>query len=227
MTQIHHTSVGAHVVVTIVSGPPWNQNCYLIAAPATGSLLIVDPGVDSPELDEAIRSSGWRPSLLLATHGHPDHLGAAARLSADFDLECLIGLGDERIVRHAPAYAAAFGKVQLALPERIRYIDADTDVRLGDESVAILPMPGHTPGSLAFHIGGIVLTGDTLFRERVGRTDLPVGDPTALVGSVDRLLADLPASTHLLAGHGRPWTAGEARDWWSGSGRAAARAVAT
>lgn len=226
MAQVHHRSVGAHTVITIVSGPPWNQNCHLVAAPATGTFLIVDPGADSPELDEAIRVLGMRPTLMLVTHGHPDHLGAASRLSADLDLDCLVGRGDERVVRHAPAYAAAFGKVQLELPERIRYIDADADLRLGDETVAILPLPGHTPGSLAFNVGSLVLTGDTLFREKVGRTDLPAGDASALVSSVDLLVASFPDATQFFPGHGQPWSAGEARSWWSASRRAATVAVA-
>jgi len=226
VAQVHHRSVGAYTVITIVSGPPWNQNCHLVAAPATGTLLFVDPGADSPELEDAIRALGLRPTLMLVTHGHPDHLGAAARLSADLDLDCVVGRGDERVVRHAPAYAAAFGKVHLELPESIRYIDADADLRLGDEAVTILPLPGHTPGSLSFHVGSFVLTGDTLFRETVGRTDLPAGDGTALVNSIDLLLASLPDATHLLPGHGQPWTAGEARSWWRGGGRMAALAEA-
>jgi len=210
-----------------VSGPPWNQNCHLIAAPASSTLLIVDPGANSPELDDAIRELGMRPTLMLVTHGHPDHLGAAARLSADLALDCVVGRGDERVVRHAPAYAAAFGKVHLELPESIRYINADADLRLGDEKVTIVPLPGHTPGSLAFHVGSIVLTGDALFRETLGRTDLPGGDRAALFSSVDLLLAGLSDATQLLPGHGQPWTAGEARSWWREGGRAAALAVAS
>lgn len=221
MTRVHHSSVGQLEVITIASGVPWKQNCHLIAAPSQGRLMIIDPGAETPELNDAIRALGLQPDLMVVTHGHPDHLGAAARLCVEFDLECLIGVGDQQLVGHAPAYAAAFGKMRLILPQRIRYIDAGTDLTLGDELIAIQSVPGHTPGSLAFRIGGIVATGDTIFRQHVGRTDFPGSDMRSLVDSVDSLLSGLPEATQLLPGHGRPWTAGEARDWWASVGRKA------
>lgn len=228
MAQVHRRSIGSYDVVTIVSGPPWKQNCHLVAAPSEGALAIVDPGADSAELDSEIKAIGLEPTLLLVTHGHPDHLGAAARLSAEHDLECLVGSGDERVVRHAPAYAAAFGKLPLRLPQRIRFIGPDADIRLGSEPIGVLPLPGHTPGSLAFQIGGLILTGDTLFRGQLGRTDLPAGDSMALIRSVDLMLTEVDDETiQIVPGHGPPWSIGEARRWWRRAGRAAAMSIAS
>jgi glyoxylase-like metal-dependent hydrolase (beta-lactamase superfamily II) len=220
VTRVHHLSVGALDVTTIVSGAPWNQNCHLILEQVSGRFMVVDPGFDSPELRASIRDLGQRPEHVLVTHGHPDHLGAAAALSSWLDVDCRVSRADQTITRHAPAYAAAFGGLRIRLPERLVFIDPGDALRLGDRTVAIIPVPGHTPGSLAFDVGDVVLTGDTLFREHIGRTDLPGSDRAAIGASIDGLLATLADGAQLLAGHGRPWTAGEAREWWAARSQA-------
>jgi len=226
VARVHHKSVGGRDIATIVSDPPWSQNCYLIADSTDRTIMIVDPGADSPELRDVLRESGFRPALILITHGHPDHIGAAAALCEDLDLDCQVGAGDARLVRHASAYSAAFGKIPMTEPGRVRYVQASADIRFGGERVGIHAMPGHTPGGLAYQLDGLVLTGDALFRERTPRTDLPGADRPAMIASIDRLLAVVPDDTDLLAGHGRPWTAGEAKSWWATTGRASATGLA-
>ena len=220
-------SVGDLEVSTIVSDAPWHQNCYVVLDRPSGAFIVVDPGFDSPELRGAVREAGARPAHILITHGHPDHLGAAAALSEWLDVECRLGRADARIARHASAYAVAFGGLRIRTPTRIRYLDAEENIRFGGTSVKIMALPGHTPGGLGFDIGEIVLTGDTLFREQVGRTDFPASDPIAIDASIDQLLAGRETGVWLMAGHGRPWTAGEARDWWTTKGRQREAPVAT
>lgn len=214
MARVHHQTVGEHDLITIVSDGPWKQNCHLVLDRPTGSFIVVDPGVDTPELRDAIRSAGSRPAHMIVTHGHPDHLGAADALTSELDVDCLISRADRRVVHQAPTYAAAFGRTRIRLPDRLRFIDDDEDLHLGTARVTISAVPGHTPGSLAFFLGALVLTGDTLLRQHVGRTDLPLSDPGALAGSIGRLLADSPGQALLAAGHGHPWTVSEARAWW-------------
>lgn len=180
-----------------------------------------------PELREAIHAAGTRPAHVLVTHGHPDHLGAAAVLSNWLDIECRVGREDARIARHASAYAAAFGGLRIEAPSRIGYLSGDEVLRFGERTVSVVALPGHTPGSLGFDIGEVVLTGDTLFRENLGRSDFPGSDPVALTASIDRLLADRGADVPLMAGHGRPWTTGEAREWWAAQGHPSATSVPT
>lgn len=225
MTRVHHLSAGGLEVITIVSDAPWTQNCHVVVERASGVFIIVDPGFDSPELRDAIRAAGTRPAHILATHGHPDHLGAAAELSDWLDVPCRLDRADSRIARHASAYAAAFGGLRIRTPSRIDYFDDDATLRFGDTAVHSLAVPGHTPGSLAFDLGSILLTGDTLFREHIGRTDFPDSDLGALSASIDRLLAGRAAGLHLLAGHGQPWTAGEASGWWAATDRNRAKAA--
>jgi glyoxylase-like metal-dependent hydrolase (beta-lactamase superfamily II) len=132
---------------------------------------------------------------------------------------------DERIVRQAPVYAAAFGQTKIRVPTRLRFTDG-ADVRLGAKWVNIAAVPGHTPGSLAFSIGRLVFTGDTLLREHTGRTDFPLSEPARLVRSIDSLLDGMPEGARLFPGHGRPWIGDEARSWWASEGRPAATMTA-
>jgi glyoxylase-like metal-dependent hydrolase (beta-lactamase superfamily II) len=225
VTRVHHLSAGGLEVSTIVSEAPWTQNCHVIVERASGAFIVVDPGFDSRELRDAIRAAGARPAHILVTHGHPDHLGAAAELSEWLEVPCRLDRADSRIARHASAYAAAFGGLRIRTPSRIDYLDDDASLHFGGTPVRSLALPGHTPGSRGFALGEVVLTGDTLFREHVGRTDFPDSDPAALSASIDRLLADRAPGVHLLAGHGRPWTAGEASHWWAATERDRAAAA--
>lgn len=213
--------VGGHVV-TIVSAGALHQNCHLVTDRSSGEIAIVDPGTDVTAILDAIRELGGAPKHLLVTHGHPDHIAGAAALTDELELDCLVAIRDERTLRHAPGYAAAFGLQRTRIPDRLQYIDDSTDLRLGRDRIEISSAPGHTPGGISIRIGDVVLTGDTLLREHVGRTDLPGSDRAAIVGSIDRLLAAAPPEAAILAGHGRPWTVAEATDWWVDTGRRAA-----
>lgn len=224
MTRLHHELIDDLSVVTIASSRPWKQNCHVIVDRSSGELMVIDPGTDTSELIDAIRQAGGIPRLLLVTHGHPDHMAGAARLGDEFDLDCFVSAEDERIVRHAPLYAAAFGGPKIRIPSRMRFTDGE-DLRLGAKRVEITAVPGHTPGSLAFSIGRLVFTGDTLLREHIGRTDFPLSEPVTLVRSIDALLDTMRDDARLFPGHGKPWLGHEARSWWAAEGRAAAAAT--
>ena len=215
VARVHHERVGAHDVVTIASAAPWRQNCYVIVDGASGSSIVVDPGVDSEELRTAIGELGRSPSRILFTHGHPDHVAGAAALSTDLYIGCVLSRTEERLFRQAPTYSVAFGGQRLTLPRRVELIEPDSTQEFDSIVVESVSTPGHTPGSVAFLFDSLALTGDTLFREHVGRTDLPFADAAALERSIESLLNRLEDDVVLLPGHGKPWTVGEARGWWT------------
>ena len=153
---------------------------YLVTCPVTAQAMAVDPGRDPEVLLGELRRRSLTLVLLANTHGHADHTaGNAAVLAATG-------------ARHA-AHPADLPGVDLPLGE-------GSLLSVGKLKVSVLHTPGHTAGSLVFHVGDALLTGDTLFVSRCGRADLPGSDPAALYHSLGRLGA-FPGPTRVYPGH--------------------------
>ena len=207
-------TLGEHQIATIVTGDSWRQNCYLLTHVPSGDQVVIDPG-DSPDaIVQAVLDGGAQLRHVLLTHGHHDHVGAVAALCRRFDLPCEVHVADSRLLMHAPMYATVFAGRKIEAPERFRTYENQPVFQLGGQSIAVINTPGHTPGSVCYHLDGCVFTGDTLLYRQVGRTDLPGGDAVTLTGSVSMLVESLPGDTVVLPGHGRSWSVAEARIWW-------------
>jgi glyoxylase-like metal-dependent hydrolase (beta-lactamase superfamily II) len=141
-------------------------------------------------------------------------LGGVYDLQLAADLPCRAHKDEEPIVAGAPKWAGALMQRQLHGPKAISYFSGEPTLDFGDFSVRVVFTPGHTPGGVCFVFDGFVFTGDTLFNQGIGRTDLPGGDGQTLVGSLTRLLAELDDSLLVFSGHGPSWTVGEAKPWW-------------
>lgn len=208
---VPESTVGDLEITTIVTGR-WAENCY-VTRDAGGNILIIDPGAEEERL---IAQIGESPSVsILLTHGHYDHVGAAARLVETYKARCFIGANDSELAKQAPLYAMAFDRAVARAPHHVETFTAGATLALGHQRVRTVACPGHTRGSAAFILGNVVFTGDTLLRKAVGRTDLPGGDAGSLRASVDELLAGLADDIALLPGHGPRWTVGEAKMWWA------------
>ena len=217
MTALSPTRLaGDFQVDTLITGAPWKENCYVVRHGPSGDLAVIDPGDNVDAIVKACAPGTVRYVLL--THGHHDHVGAAAPLCRHFNLPCHLHQAEVRTLRHAPMYALRFASKKIDAPDAVQTFDKAADLRLGGQALAVYHTPGHTPGSVCYALAGAAFTGDTLLREALGRTDLPGADAVALNASVTRLLAQLPADTLLLPGHGRAWTAAEARAWWRAAG---------
>ncbi len=176
---------------------PLAENAYLVWQGAKG--VLVDPGDEAGRILEAVRAAGFTPEAILLTHAHFDHLGAVAPLAEALGLPVYLHAADLPLYQRAPEIAAGWGLTVPPPPEPAGFLDQ------GDEAfgLAVLHLPGHSPGHLAFYRAedGFVLSGDLLFRGGIGRYDLPGADRTALFASLRRLLA-LPGATRVLPGHG-------------------------
>lgn len=172
---------------------------YAIGDRATGETLLVDPAYAVDDLIDTVEADGMRVTGVLATHYHADHVGgsmmgyAIEGVSALLE-RCPCAIHVQRDEAPWVQRTTGLTAAELALH------DAGDVLRVGGIEIQLLHTPGHTPGSQCFLVEGRLVSGDTLFLEGCGRTDLPGSDPELMFESL-QLLAGLPDETVVYPGH--------------------------
>jgi glyoxylase-like metal-dependent hydrolase (beta-lactamase superfamily II) len=180
-------------------------NAYLFYSTLSRRCFIIDPGAEAGKIIALIRREKLEPLAVILTHGHADHVGAAAELLALFHIPLWIHAADEKNMRAQAnrEFAALFA---VTLPPAAERLLADNEIIGADDlALKVIHSPGHTPGSILLHGGDLLFTGDTLFQGDVGRTDLPGGDDEQLRLSLAKI-REFPAATIILPGHGETST---------------------
>lgn len=206
--------IGEYEVTTVVSGGPWFSNCHVVRHLPSDEILVVDPGGDQDEILDAIAETGGTVAMVLLTHAHPDHVGATRAIQDTWDVPCALHRKEQDNLANVAELGLTMLNAAVAPPKQHSFFDEITLPTLGGQVVTILETPGHSPGSVCLLFDTFVLTGDTIYREGIGRTDFPGGNRAELGDSIDLILSSLDDGTVMLAGHGPRWTAGEARVWW-------------
>ncbi len=178
----------------------YQTNCYIVSKENSNSCIVIDPGYESEEIIR--QAQGKTIAAILLTHGHFDHVGGVRYLAAETDCQVYICPED------------------LSMPPQmtngpIFYTDTygEGDVlTLADISLKILHTPGHTPGSVCIMAEDALFTGDTLFQDSCGRTDLPGGDWATILKSLRRL-KDLQKDYKVYPGHGPSTTLGDEKQF--------------
>lgn len=213
--SVHHLGeFGDFSLTVVVTSPPWYENAYIVHHRPTGALVVVDPGGDAERILAAVADTGGTAVAIWLTHGHPDHLGAVSALEEALDVDTLAHEDEMPVITHAAELAHSFTGESFPAPRRVRTFADEPILTLGGAEVRVTHTPGHTPGGVCYDFGGFALTGDTLFRQGVGRTDLPGGSEEKLWQSIPRFLGRVADTTALFSGHGPGWPAAEARRWW-------------
>ena len=199
------------VIETFPVGP-LGCNCAIVADTETREAIVVDPG-DEPDLILAVLSrNDLKAVALVHTHAHLDHVGISALLKRVTGAPILMHEGDLPLYDNLEQQAALFG-FELEAPGTVdRFLKHGDRVACGTGSLEVLHTPGHTPGSVCFHLGGekpLLFSGDTLFRRSIGRTDLWGGSTPQILSSIRARLLTLPCDTKVLPGHGESTTIGE------------------
>jgi hydroxyacylglutathione hydrolase len=181
-------------------------NCYLVHDTKTQEVIIIDPGEDAAYIADRVTAIGATPKLLVATHGHFDHILGASELQLLFGVPFAIHEDDRFLVARMHETARHFlGRDVIEMPPVITqtFVDGDT-VSCGDLSLRILHTPGHTPGSVCLYGQSldVLFSGDTIFADgAVGRTDFSYASSEKLSVSLQRIF-QLSLVTRILPGHG-------------------------
>jgi glyoxylase-like metal-dependent hydrolase (beta-lactamase superfamily II) len=196
-------------VACFVCGPLEN-NVYLVICTETGRCAVIDPGLETEAVLEAINARGLGVDYVLNTHGHFDHVFSNALYVATFGAMLAIHPGDLAFLRQMPQTAESWGFPGAEpSPEPGLLLEHGAVLKLGLHVLAVRHTPGHSPGQVAFCCPGHALVGDTLFYRGIGRWDLPGADYSALEHSVREQLYTLPGETLVWPGHGPHTTIGE------------------
>ena len=169
---------------------------------------LIDPGDEPEKLISLVERSGCRLQHLLATHGHFDHVGAAAAVAEHFGLELRCHADDLELIRQMPAIQTAYGFPTTPVPEALADLEDGMRLPFPGQDIFVTHVPGHSPGQLMFTLGDHALVGDCLFAGSVGRTDLPGGDFATLEKSIRESIYTLADETIVVCGHGPDTTVG-------------------
>ncbi len=191
---------------------PVQTNCYVAADPATHDAVVIDPGAEAPRILKELAQREWTARAVLLTHAHFDHLGAVAEVVAATQAPFGIHPLELPLMRQRGG-AALFGMRVPACPEPDWLLEPGQPVEAGSVRFEVLFVPGHTVGHVAFYhaAGAAVFSGDVLFQQGIGRTDLPGGDYDTLMKSIREVLLRLPDETTVCSGHGPLTTIGAER----------------
>ena len=173
---------------------------YIVGDRESGEGLVIDPAAQVGSLVEEAENNGLSIRYIVNTHGHVDHISGNAEMKECTGAPIIIHEDDaDMLVSTPPTVLRMFG-AKPSPPADITVKDGDT-ISVGAIDLSIMHTPGHSPGGMSLYVPGYVFTGDTLFVEGVGRTDLPGGSWDVMHRSIADRLLTLPDDTVVLPGH--------------------------
>lgn len=195
---------------------PFMTNCHFLTDSLSGSTLVIDPACyyrrERNRMARLASLNRWKVCRIVATHMHVDHVLGAAFATEAFGCRLEASPADDFWADMAGDRCRQLGiELRSPVPHAEAVLHDGDIIRLGEERLLVIAVPGHSPGSIAFYHeeSGSLFSGDTLFRGDIGRTDLPGGDREALIESITKRLFALPDSTRVYPGHSLPTTIGE------------------
>jgi hydroxyacylglutathione hydrolase len=189
---------------------PFQVNSYLIYN-ESGKCIIVDASCyeksEMEELSTFIEERGFKPILLLNTHGHVDHIPGNSYLSKKYSIPIAMHKEDLFLLENAVEHGLFFGFEISKPPDPTMFLAHGETLSLDSEQLEIRHAPGHSPGSVLIYSPNdkFIITGDVIFSGSIGRTDLPGGDYDVLMNSIRKQVLTLPDDTLIYPGHG-PYT---------------------
>ena len=185
-------------------------NTYLVRTASPGECLLIDPGLDREAIAAALERAALVPVAIFATHGHFDHIGSAEHFRRTYAVDLHLHPADDRGARSSNFLMMAFKlSERIDPPKAFVPLESGFTWSQGADTVTVVHVPGHTPGSVILDVNGRLFSGDTIYRDDVWLTKLPDGDRPALVDSVRGVWDAFPDGAEVLPGHGGGATFGE------------------
>lgn len=192
---------------------PFQENTYIIYT-ETGACTIIDPGCqtfdEQQTLFDFIQSHQLIPKAVWLTHAHIDHVLGLEFCTRKFGIKAWLTPAEVSQLKAVEVYAPNYGVFNFQTTEELEILIPNAKLKVDKEEFTVLNVPGHSPGHVAFYHGasGQIWGGDVLFRQSIGRTDLPGGNFQQLEFSIRNQLYTLPPETTVYPGHGPETTIG-------------------
>ena len=193
---------------------PFSEHTYVVFNEEKKA-VIIDPGMyyeeEEKAVDSFIVSNGLKLEAIWHTHSHLDHMFGTGYVSRKYNLDPIIYEKDLDTYQNFERVCAMYGvPIRNMPPEKVQFMDVKKGLHLGNTSFSVFFVPGHAPGHVVFHHSpsNVLINGDCLFRESIGRTDLPGGNHAQLISSIKNKLFTLPDITTVYSGHGPETTIG-------------------
>ena len=202
--------------VKVFTFNPVAENTYILYN-EQGEAIIIDPGCytndERNELKDFFTKNSLKPVQLINTHCHLDHVFGNKWVHETYGLELFIHPNEEMVLNFAPEAGKMWGLPFENYEGPIHFLHENEIIKTGLDALKILLTPGHSPGSICLFCESqnFVIGGDVLFRESIGRTDLPGGNHAALIESIKQQLMTLPDDVIVYSGHGGETTIGHER----------------
>jgi hydroxyacylglutathione hydrolase len=201
------------ITVASFTFSPVQENTYILFN-EEGKAFITDPGcyftAEEEKLLQFIKEKDLKPEKLINTHCHLDHVFGNKFIHKTFGLELHLHPLEEKVLAFAPTSGQMWGLNFDNYNGPLHFLNDGDIIELGKDKLEIIFTPGHSPGSICFYCKeqNFLIGGDVLFYESIGRTDLPGGDHTTLIKSIQERLFVLPDETEIFSGHGPSTTIG-------------------
>lgn len=176
------------------------NNMYLVADEASKKAVLIDASSNIPELIEFAKD--YDVQYILLTHGHFDHIMGLTSLKNALNAKAVISKDDLVISDNINEFTSLFGLPDTIPPSYEKFIKDGDILNVGELEIKVIHTPGHTEGGVCYLIENNLFSGDTLFKQSIGRTDLFGGDYSKLVNSIKNKLFKLDSNTKVFPGHG-------------------------
>lgn len=188
--------------------PPIDNNNYLIIDEETKNAALIDCSSIDDGIDDELEKQGANLKYILLTHGHFDHVAGIRPNRFKTNPQIVMNKKDLDWLNKTNQYLPMFGMPEITIPQIDIFVEDNDTLELGTISIKVLHTPGHTQGGVCYLAENKLFSGDTIFREAVGRCDLEGGNFDQIVESIENKIFTLPTDTIIYPGHGNTTTVG-------------------